>query len=188
MLRTFIAITPPVTLQQSCAEVRAVVEQHAFPWRWVKPAQIHLTLKFLGDVDPARIDAITQAMQRAIGKQVPFTLLAQGVGCFPTLSRPRVLWMGLHDPQQALTRLQQRLGTALVSLGFAPEERPFRPHLTLARAPHGGPGRPQLTPLLQAYHEQYFGEVLVEHLHLFQSQLHRDGAVYTLLRSAPLQH
>jgi 2'-5' RNA ligase len=187
MLRTFIAITPPVTLQQCFADVRAVVQQYAFPWRWVKPTQVHLTLKFLGDVDPARIDTIAQAMQRAIAQQAPFPLLAQGVGCFPTLSRPRVLWIGLQDPQQALTRLQQRLEAELVSLGFTPEARPFRPHLTLARAQHGGPRHPQLASLLQAYHEQSFGEVLVEHVHLFQSQLHRDGAVYTLLRSATLQ-
>jgi 2'-5' RNA ligase len=187
MLRAFIAITPPVALQQSCEEVRAVVQQHAFPWRWVKPAQVHLTLKFLGDVAPDLMEPITQAMDRAVAGQAPFTLLVQGVGCFPNLSRPRVLWMGLHDPQQALTGLQQRLETELVPCGFAPEERPFRPHLTLARAPHGGPGRPQLALLLHGYRERHFGEMVVEHLHLFQSQLHREGAVYTLLRSATLQ-
>jgi 2'-5' RNA ligase len=185
MLRAFIAITPPVALQQAFAEVRASVERQAFPWRWVNPAQVHVTLKFLGDIEPALVDPIAQAMSRTVTGQAPFTLLARGIGCFPNLSRPRVLWMGLDDAQQILTQLHQRLEAELTPLGFVPEARPFRPHFTLARAQHG-PGRSQLAPLLHAYRERQFGAVVVEQMQLLQSQLHRQGAIHTLLRSVTL--
>jgi 2'-5' RNA ligase len=97
----------------------------------------------------------------------------------------QTLQMGL-EPHPALTQLQQRLEAELTPLRFAPEERAFRPHLTLARMQHGR-GRTQLGPLLQTYHTHGFGEVAVEQLHLFQSQLHREGAVYTMLHSVMLQ-
>ena len=186
MMRAFIAITPPISLQQSFAEVRAMIGQHAFPWRWVQPAQVHVTLKFLGEVAPSLLDPIAHAMRRTVVSQTPFTLSVQEIGCFPSQSRPRILWMGLHDPQQQLTQLQQRLDAELTVLGFPPEERPFRPHLTLARAPHNTREQPQLAPLLQVYRGRSFGEIAVEHLQLLQSQLRREGAVYTLLRSIPL--
>jgi 2'-5' RNA ligase len=153
--------------------------------RWVKPEHVHLTLKFLGDVLPEKIVHIRQAMDRAIIGQTAFTLLARGLGCFPNLSRPRVLWMGL-EPHPALTQLQQGLESELTPLSFAPENRAFRPHLTLARM-HQGQGHTQLGPLLQTYHTHEFGEIAVEQLYLLQSQLHWEGAVYSMLHSVMLQ-
>jgi 2'-5' RNA ligase len=185
MIRVFIAIIPSLALQQSFAEVRAVFQRQALHLRWVQPEHVHLTLRFLGNVLPEKIVPIRQAMGRAVVGQAAFTLLARGLGCFPTLSRPRVLWMGL-EPHSALTQLQQCLEAELTPLRFAPEDRAFRPHLTLARMPQGL-SHTQLGPLLQTYHTHGFGEVAVEQLHLFQSQLHRDGAVYTMLHSVMLR-
>jgi 2'-5' RNA ligase len=144
-----------------------------------------LTLKFLGNVLPEKIVLIRQAMDRAVAGHAAFTLLARGLGCFPNRSRPRVLWMGL-EPHPALAQLQQRLEAELTPWQFASEDRSFRPHLTLARMPQGL-SPTQLGPLLQMYHTHGFGEVAVEQLHLFQSQLHRQGAVYTMLHSVMLQ-
>jgi 2'-5' RNA ligase len=93
--------------------------------------------------------------------------------------------MGL-EPHHALAQLQQRLEAELTPLQFASEDRVFRPHLTLARMQQGR-GHTQLGPLLQTYHTHEFGKVTVEQLHLFQSQLHRAGAVYTMLHSVMLQ-
>jgi 2'-5' RNA ligase len=142
MIRAFIAIPPPVALQQCVEALRADVQHQPFPWRWVTPTQVHVTIKFLGDIALALVAPIAQAMGRAVVGQAPFTLVVQGLGCFPNLSRPRVLWMGLHDAQQALARLCHRLEAELALLGFPPARRPFRPHVTLARARHGGPGGP----------------------------------------------
>lgn len=186
MIRAFIAVTPPIVLQQSFTEVRVAFEKYALPFRWVRPEHIHLTLRFLGDTAPEALPSVVQAMRRAVMGQAPFTILASGLGCFPGPSRPRVLWMGLHDPQGALLSLQQRLEAELVALGFAAEERPFHPHLTLARAQHST-GRHPLAPLLHAYQARQFGEIAVEQLHLLQSQLRREGAEYTMLHSVSLQ-
>ena len=187
MIRAFIAITPPETLQQALANAQGALQRLSLPFRWVKPAQVHLTLKFLGDIAPEAIDPIAQAMQHAVTTLTPFTLSIQGIGCFPNLARPRVLWMGIHAPHDMLLQLHQRLETKLAALGFAPEERPFRPHLTLARGQQRVSGR-HLATVLHAYHDQPFGDMLVDQVQLMQSQLHRDGAVYTMLRSVILQH
>jgi RNA 2',3'-cyclic 3'-phosphodiesterase len=187
MIRAFIAITPPETLQQAFANAQGALQRLSLPFRWVKPAQVHLTLRFLGDVAPEAIDPIAQAMQRAVATLTPFALAIQGMGCFPNLARPRVLWMGIHASHDMLLQLHQRLDAELAALGFTPEARPFRPHLTLARGQQRVDSR-HLATVLHAYHGQHFGDMLVERVQLMQSQLHRDGAVYTMLRSVTLQH
>jgi 2'-5' RNA ligase len=186
MIRAFIAITPSMALRQSARDVGAALQRLAPSWRWVDPEQIHLTLKFLGDVPAEALPAIGQAVEHAVAGQAPFTLLARTLGCFPHPSRPRVLWMGLEDPQQALAHLQQRLESALTPLGFPPETRPLHPHLTLARAQQMR-GRGQLLPLLQSYQHRVFGELAVAEIQLFQSHLRRAGAVYTVLHSVTLR-
>ena len=186
MIRAFIALTPPATLQQTIAEVREVFQHLNLPWRWVAPECIHLTLKFLGHVPAEHVTTLAYAMEHAAQGQTAFTLRATSLGCFPHTSRPRVLWVGLDDPDQALGSLKARLTAALIPLGFSQEDRPFHPHLTLARAQNVGRSS-QLLPILQAYQNRHFGEFTVTQLHLFQSELQRGGALYTILRSVILQ-
>ena len=186
MIRIFIALQTPINLQCTLVGMRQVYQNLPLAFRWVNPQQLHLTLKFLGDVSEQRIPEITQAMQSAVQDQAPFTLSARGLGCFPSLSRPRVFWMGLEDVSNSLVTLQQRLDTALATYGFPCDSIPFHPHLTLARIRK--PTRcPQFQELLQIYREQYFGAMLVDRLHLFQSQLHRTGVTYTIMRSVLLR-
>ena len=186
MLRAFIALTPPATLQHTVAEVREVFQRLRLPWRWVTPEQIHLTLKFLGNVPVEQVTTIAQAMACAAQGQPMFTLRAQSLGCFPHASRPRVLWVGLADPGQALAHLYERLSAVLSPLGFPPEERPLHPHLTLARVQNVRPSN-ELWPILQAFHNRHFGDFSVTHLDLLQSQLQQGGARYALLHSVGLQ-
>jgi 2'-5' RNA ligase len=186
MIRAFIALTPPAALQQTMAEVRQVFQHLSPSWRWVTPDHMHLTLKFLGDVPDESVLSLSQAMAHAIQGQSVFPLRARSLGCFPQPARARVLWVGLDDPRQALGCLHECLMTALIPLGFPPEERPFHPHLTLARAQSGARAH-HLRPLLQQYHNHDFGEFLVTQLHLVQSELQRSGAHHTILRSMPLQ-
>jgi 2'-5' RNA ligase len=185
MIRAFIAIPLPVALQRALEGIRAIGQQLPVTWRWVSPSHLHLTVKFLGDVPAEGIASVAQAMEQAVADQPPFVLMACALGCFPQPARPRVLWMGLDDSEGALLHLFQRLETALREHGFPPEDRPLRPHVTLARirqAPRGDHFR----TLLQTYNEHRFGKLPVTALHLFQSQLRREGAVYTLLHSAAL--
>ena len=186
MIRAFMAITPPPTLQQTMAEVRQAFQHLSLPWRWVTPDHIHLTLRFLGNVPEESVPSLHQAMAQATQGQMAFPLRATALGCFPHPARPRVLWVGLDDPSQTLGRLHARLIAALTPLGFPLEDRPFHPHLTLARAQNRVPSG-QLFPMLQMYQNRDFGEFLVTQMHLIQSQLLRGGALYTLLRSVTLQ-
>jgi len=186
MLRTFIAVTPPSTLQYTVAAVRDVFQPLSLPWRWVAPAQIHLTLRFLGNVPEEQVPSIAQAMEHAAQDQTAFTLRAQSLGCFPHPARPRVLWVGLADLSQALARLNTCLTAALIPIGFPPEERPFHPHLTLARAQNTERSS-QLLTILQAHQNREFGEFVVTQLHLFQSELQRSGARHSILHSVALQ-
>ena len=186
MIRAFIAITPPMTLQQSIAEECQVLQRLALPWRWVSPEQIHLTLRFLGNVPDESVPSLLQAIEQAAQGQTAFPLRARALGCFPHPARARVLWVGLDDPSQALGRLNARLTAALTPLGFPPEDRPFHPHLTLARAHNRMPAS-RLSSMLQTYQNWDFGEFLVTQVHLVQSQLQRDGALHTILCSVALQ-
>lgn len=187
MIRAFIAIHVPASLQHALADIRQACQDLPLPLRWVQPTQLHLTLKFLGDIPEALIPDISRVMQSVATEHAPFNVPARGLGCFPTPARPRVLWMGLVDTQHALTSLQQHLDTALGGHGIPRESKPFHPHLTLARIRK--PSHcPQLLTLLHTYRTQYFGDMPVHTLHFMQSQLHHTGAVYTLLRSVPLQH
>ena len=186
MVRVFIAITPPATIQQKVTEVREAFQHSNLPWRWVRAEHIHLTLKFFGNVPMERISAIAQAMERASHEQTAFPLRATSLGCFPHASRPRVLWIGLDDPSQALGPLYERLTSACLSLGFPAEERPFHPHLTLARVQNKGPSN-QLFSTLDRHQNRGFGEFLVTRIYLYKSQINRGGPAYTILRSMALQ-
>ena len=185
MIRAFIAITPPTTLQQTMAAVRQVFQGFSLPWSWVIPDHIHLTLRFLGNVPDESVTLLLQAMEQAAQGQTAFPLRARALGCFPHPARPRVLWVGLDDPTQALGRLTERLRDAFIPLGFPPEDRPFHPHLTLARVQNRRSSS-QLLSMLQTYQNRDFGVFLVTQLHIVQSQLRRGGARHTILRSVPL--
>jgi 2'-5' RNA ligase len=127
MSRVFVAIEIPDAIKHDLA--RFVSELHGA--RWVPPEQNHLTLRFIGEVDPDQLAAIKGALSRIAF--APFPLTLQGVGHFPPGRRlPRVLWVGM-PPNGALTELQQRVEQALAAVGLPPEVRPFSPHLTLAR-------------------------------------------------------
>src|SRR5262245_54642687 len=167
MIRAFIAITPPAPLQQTLTEVREVFQRVNLPWRWVTSENVHLTLKFFGNVPAERLTAIDQAMEYATRGQTTFLLQAKSLGCFPHASRPRVLWVGLDDPSQALGPFYARLSTACISLGFPAEDRPFHPHLTLARIQNSGRSN-QLLSILNRYQNLVFGEFFVTQINLYK--------------------
>jgi len=189
-VRSFIAIELPAELRQGLARIQARLKVDKPRVKWVDPNSIHLTLKFLGNVDPAMIGAITQAMTKSTQSISPFQLeVQQGLGAFPNLKRVQVVWVDLGGELEKLGQLQGLLETSLSSLGFAPETRAFKPHLTLARL--GNEASPE--------ERQRFGELIadtkfepgysirVDALSLMKSQLTREGAIYSKLSSAELK-
>jgi 2'-5' RNA ligase len=191
-LRAFIAVELPPALGDQLAALaarlrRAAPERAA---RWVRPEGIHLTLKFLGDVPVSQVEQIKALMEAATGDCGPFECAVAGLGCFPNLRQPRVVWVGVHDSSGALERLQGALEEGAARLGYPrePAGRGFNPHLTLARVGREtrGPEARQVGEAVQAAGPADLGRLPVEALALMQSDLRPGGAVYTRLHQARL--
>lgn len=150
---------------------------------WVGPDNFHLTLKFLGGVEAARLDAIAAALADAAATCGPFDLGVGDLGAFPSRTRPRVLWAGIDDGAAAAATLASRLDVVLAPLGLPPEGRTFSAHVTLGRvrAPRPNPR------LAQALSGGAFGRQRVDRLSLMRSELSPRGARYTELVAVPFQ-
>ena len=149
------------------------------------PGNLHLTLKFLGAVPEERIQAIVAALARSGSELRPFDARFRGLGAFPSTSRPRVIWAGVLDGAPEMIELARRVDAALAALGFAREERPFSPHVTLGRMRR--PGRdPTLTEALAGGSTREFGRMRVPGAFLMRSELSPRGARYTELAEMPL--
>ncbi|HET7088221.1 MAG TPA: RNA 2',3'-cyclic phosphodiesterase [Anaerolineae bacterium] len=191
-VRAFIAVELPKVTRDALSEVQARLGQHAprGSVRWVKPDNIHLTLKFLGQVPTAQIEAISLALRRAVSVLHVFPFDVMRVGCFPDAQRPRVIWVGIDEPSGALHALQRAVESATVPLGYPTEPRPFQPHLTLGRT--GRDLRPadlhKLGEAVMAAKIGLIGHVHADEIVLFQSELAPSGSIYTVLARFPLAH
>lgn len=191
-LRLFVAIELPLHVQNILAETQATLRDRspaASAIRWVDPAGIHLTLKFLGEVPALRLDSIQSAISAAVEGHTRFDARLHGLGCFPHTRRPRVLWAGLEEPNVPLQKLQSAIEDALNPLGFAAEKRPFQPHLTLGRAQrNAATARLQQMGDLVAKSGLHAQEAWhVDGVSLMESVLHRSGAEYRQRMFAPLK-
>jgi 2'-5' RNA ligase len=156
--------------------------------RWVPSHNLHLTLKFLGNIPPTHLDFLKQMLTRAADATQQFDLQVSGLGSFPNSKRPRVLWVGLHAPA-SLASLQKMLEEETTRLGYPSEDRSFSPHLTLGRARQGIDARElqKISTALSAIQLGKIGIARVDSVHLYQSDLNSEGSVYTKLFSAPLR-
>src|SRR5215208_2028699 len=138
-IRTFVCIEVPETVKQRIASLQQELRTSPAQISWVKPSNIHLTLKFLGDVPASRVEAIHLAVKRAATSIQGFEIEVGGAGCFPAPRNPRVLWVGLTDLPESLKQLHGSLEAELLREGFPRESKRFSPHLTIGRvrAPNG---------------------------------------------------
>lgn len=166
MLRLFVGIELPESVRQMLASVR---EDYPVA-RWHEPQQLHLTLNFIGGVDEACARRMATALVDVPSR--PFELKVQGVGYFGTLQRPSVLWAGLA-PSVQLHQLQKTLEQRLLPLGLMAEDRPYRPHITLARVKQGVP----LQAFLQRHAQLSIPAFHVENICLFLSSRGEEGSV-----------
>ncbi len=189
-IRSFIAIELPDELKLELTQLEARLKSDKQPWvKWVDPYSIHLTLKFLGDVTTNRIDEITGAMEKAVAGMLPFHLKVQDLGVFPNLKRVQVAWVGISGDLDKVGQLQQRIESNLVPLGFAPESRPFTPHLTLARLRNwASPDeRQRFGQLIASTRFESAYAIEVDAISLMRSQLTREGAIYSRISSIGLK-
>ncbi len=183
-IRSFIAIELPEEVRGGLAKLRSELErtEHRFV-KWVDTEGIHLTLKFLGNIPFKQVTEVTKAIEEAAQGIPPFHLEISGLGAFPNLKQPRVLWVGIGGEIDTLLRLQQNIDSVLASLGFAKEERPFMPHLTLARIRQGASPmeRKNFGELAMSVSFEASYPIDAKALSLMRSQLTPDGAIYTRL-------
>ncbi|MEE9520593.1 MAG: RNA 2',3'-cyclic phosphodiesterase [Dehalococcoidales bacterium] len=189
-IRSFIAIELPAELKLELVQLEAQLKSgEQLGVKWVDPDGIHLTMKFLGNIAVDRVEGITRAMEEAVRGISPFQLKVKELGVFPNFKRVQVAWVGLTGEVDKLAQLQKRIESNLTPLGFAPESRPFAPHLTLARL------RAQTSP----DEKQRFGQLIanttfeaahtieVDAINLMKSQLTREGAIYSQINSIRLE-
>ena len=184
-MRTFIAIPLPNECRVLLDQMQQYLRTCKADVRWVAIPSIHLTLKFLGEVDPEAIPKLNLMLREACKSERRIELVLRGLGCFPNARNPRVIWCGLDGDMGSLLRLQHGVESSCAQLGFAPEDRPFRPHLTL--------GRVQGRRNLQSLMDRVVGgfdlacNFQADRFHIYKSSLKPQGAVYTVLNTVMLK-
>lgn len=179
--RIFIAIELPAIVRQ---KLKAHIDglRSALPdvrASWSREDNLHLTLKFLGDTPVTKVEALEQAAQRAASRVEPFEIVVGGCGAFPPKGQPRVLWIGIEDPSGRLALLHRALEDECANAGFPYEERPFHPHLTIARI-----RKPHDSRQLAVVHKEIRFEpetVFASELAVIRSELRSEGSRHTVI-------
>lgn len=178
-LRAFLAVPLPAEVVRQAQAIQRDLRKALPQVRWVRPEAMHLTLKFFGDVPEEALEKIGKVVLSVGSRQAPFQIEVTGLGIFPSLHRPRVIWLGIRE-DGSLKMLYQSLEEGFAHIGFPAEGRPFTPHLTLGRARERLPAPHEA---LERYRNHSCGAVPVDQLILFESRLQPAGAVYHPLQT-----
>ena len=179
LIRTFIAVELTDSVREQIARLEQPLRKEGTKVKWVKPENLHLTLKFLGNVQAVRIDDVVEATQEAVQGIEPFILSFSGLGLFPNLKRARVIWIGIEQRADSLGRIQRELEERLFQRGFAREERGFSPHLTIGRVKSQRGIGGLVSKLDKTEFESE--KIRVDQVVVMRSDLRPTGAVYTPL-------
>ena len=188
-MRLFVGIEIDARVVERLAEcldrLKRSVAQHAPRARisWVSPERLHVTVRFIGEADESEAKEIATALLPALPLE-PFEASFTGIGAFPPHGSPRVLWAGIGDGADACAAVEREVTARLDACGIPPEERPYRPHVTVARVRE--PAGLRTRPLLDEFDDRAFGSSLVRAITLFQSRLLPKGSVYVPLQSTEL--
>ena len=176
MIRAFIAVGIDPKTVERISEATDQLKPSIAGIRWAPLTNLHLTVKFLGDVEETTIDPIARALRQHIAPFPRFTINAKGLGVFPDVKRPQVLWVGLEGIH--LAELASTVETALKPLGFEPEKRGFKPHLTIGRWRERDKSTAKFIAELERWAGYEFGKSEVRNIILFQSMLRPEGAIH----------
>ena len=182
-VRTFVCLQLPPLARDRLTATQQRLRESGAPVSWVRPHNIHLTLKFLGSVPPERLQDVVRGVRRAAVPAPPIPLELTELGCFPNRRAPRIIWAGLKQLPGELEVLQQRVEKELVAAGFSPQSRPFSPHFTLGRVRSGR----NIRKLLAAIQAERLEPLRFEatEIVVMGSQLHPSGALYTPISHIP---
>ena len=185
-IRSFVAFKLPDHVIQSLSDVQNHLRSYGFPIRWVKPNNVHLTIKFLGDVKTSEIDIIDQTLFDSVKSCAPISLTIKGAGVFPGVNRPRVFWMGVSGDTQALEHLQRSVDRHCERIGFPKERKPYKGHLTLGRFKAAVDSN-KLVEAIASCRVFYSPLFVLDVMTLFNSELKSTGPIYSTLKKYPLE-
>jgi len=186
-IRSFLAFELPVEIREQIRVISKELKKTALPVRWVKVDNIHLTILFLGSVDEDTIGDIEEKVNVVVKGFSAFKTKLNAVGAFPHWKRPRVIWIGLNGDIGRLSNLRNKLQEELKVLGFMPEKRPFRPHLTLGRFKGPIDRGEDMKWILDRHRDINSDLYQLNELILYKSDLKPDGPVYTKMATWPLR-
>lgn len=178
--RLFIALPLPDAVRDLIAGVQAQIRPHGWPVKWVDTGLAHITVKFLGETDAGLVPDIERQLSEVSGALKPIRLNTAGCGAFPSLKRPQVLWIGVEGHVDAAVRMAESVDGAMSRVGFEPERRAFRPHITVGRVRRGEKLPPEAGSLIEQAAADPV-ELMVDRFQLVQSVLGRSGPTYTTL-------
>ena len=180
-VRSFIAVVLPARLKSKLSDVVESLKEAKGRIKCVKPENAHLTLRFLGYPGESKLKEVEAVIERAAEGTRPFRISLEGVGVFPSRSRPRVIWVGVRTGARSLYSLQEKIEQGLNALGFVREKRPYHAHITLGRV-KSLPADADLEGWLRLNADVEVGETEVSGVTLMESCLKREGPEYTVLR------
>jgi len=185
-VRTFVAVEIDSATRQRAEQLVEKLSAVPADVKWVEAHNLHLTLKFLGEVASQEIPRVCEAVRLGAAEVDPFELELRGAGAFPNTRRPRTIWLGVGAGQEEMVALHGKIEEPLRKLGFRPEHRRYESHLTIGRVRRGGPGLAELGQLLQQHADFLAGRVNVSQVVIFASQLATGGPIYEALSRARL--
>jgi RNA 2',3'-cyclic 3'-phosphodiesterase len=191
VIRAFIAIDLPKEISERLDEVSLELRQKLenVPVRWVQVGNIHLTLKFLGDVSLGNLEILTQVLQSEVAAHKRFEVSIGNLGAYPNMRHPRVVWVGVEAPQD-LPSLQRGVENSMARLGYAREDRPFTPHLTLGRVSRNASSKEThvIGEVMDGCKVGFLGVAPINTVHLYKSELNPSGSIYTKIHSCQLKN
>jgi 2'-5' RNA ligase len=184
LVRVFVAVSISEEARAAIASMMKELKRLGERIRWIPPENLHLTLKFVGEVDSQRVPEFESALDRSIDGFSQFQYSLEAKGCFPNWNQPRILWVGVKDTEDRLVGIHREIDRNFQTLEIPNENRRFKPHLTIARLKQGA--KPEAA--LSAFQRFQLGEyrVDVREVHLMRSDLGPSGAQYSILHSASL--
>jgi 2'-5' RNA ligase len=185
--RSFIAIAVPEPLDRALAALQAELSSEVADCRWTSSLPFHTTLAFLGNVATRKLDKLCSTVAASAASFEPFELHLEGVGAFPSATRPCVLWAGLTaSDREAFLALRASIVQAVERVGHRIEDQRFHPHVTLGRMKPGHRAAQDLTALVERHHRWFGGAFTVSEIVTFSSALRRTGSIYTAIGRAPI--
>lgn len=183
LIRTFIAVDLPEEVKEGLKEI---IEKYRGlnGANWIKAEGAHITIKFIGEIGRDVVEGLAFEVENIVKGINPFNVRLEGMGVFPSISKPRVLWVGVRDEKFQLRNLHHMIDEEVRKVGIKREEKNYLPHLTIARMK--GTEEKDIKPILEEYNNKRLWEFQAKYITIFKSTLHPDGAIYQKLYEFPL--